>query len=116
LAVDVAKQNEGGMEGAPGTDGGGKLGISVVPLTPEIARGLNLGNNAEGLVVGSVDPSGPAAEAGLQQGDVIVSANQQKLRTSADLQNAVQRAGDRPVLLLINRRGQTIFVPVRARR
>jgi serine protease Do len=105
--------NDGNDNSAP--EESGKLGLSVNPLTPEIARQLNLGNNAEGLVIAGVDPNGPGAEAGLQQGDVIVSANQQKTRATADLVNAIQRAGDRPILLLINRRGQTLFVPVRAR-
>jgi Do/DeqQ family serine protease len=106
--------NEGGNNSAP--EESGKLGLTVNPVTPEIARQLNLGNDSEGLVIGSVDPNGPAAEAGLQQGDVIVSANQQKTRATTDLTGAIQRAGDKPLLLLINRRGQTLFVPVRARR
>ncbi len=117
LAADAKKDAErGGVNPAPGSEESGKLGVTVTPVTPEIARTLNLGNNAEGLVISSVDPNGPAAEAGLQQGDVILSANQQKMRANSDLVNAVQRAGDRPLLLLINRRGQTLFVTVRARR
>ncbi|MBV9956882.1 MAG: PDZ domain-containing protein, partial [Acidobacteria bacterium] len=106
--------SQGGDNQSP--EESGKLGLSVTPLTPDVARQLNLGNGVEGLVIGSVDPSGPAAEAGLQQGDVIVSANQQKTRTASDLVGAVQSAGEKPLLLLINRRGQTLFVPVRARR
>ncbi|HEY0547202.1 MAG TPA: DegQ family serine endoprotease [Pyrinomonadaceae bacterium] len=113
-AKNASDNNNGGDNSVP--EESGKLGLSVNPLSPEIARQLNLGNNAEGLVIMSVDPNGPGAEAGLQQGDVIISANQQKTRATADLVNAIQRAGDRPILLLINRRGQTLFVPVRARR
>ncbi len=116
LAPDAKKADARGDENSPATEESGKLGISVSPVTPETARTLNLGSNAEGLVIGSVDPNGPAADAGLQQGDVILSANQQKTRATADLQNAIQRAGDRPLLLLINRRGQTLFITVRARR
>lgn len=98
------------------TEESGKLGLNVNPITPELARQLSLGSNAEGLVITSIDPNGPAADAGLQQGDVILSANQQKMRSSAELVGAMQRAGDRPLLLLINRRGQSLYVPVRPRR
>lgn len=115
--VAVAKRGEdNGGYNSPGNEESGKLGINVTALTPELARQLNVGNNVEGLVITDVDPNGPAGEAGLQQGDVILSANKQVIHTLADLVGAIQRAGDRPLLLLINRRGQTLFVPVHARR
>jgi serine protease Do len=116
LAADAKRNEERTGSNNPVPEESGKLGITVNPVTPELARQLNLGNTAEGLVISSVDPNGPAADAGLQQGDVILSINQQKLRATADLTGAIQRAGDKPLLLLINRRGQTLFVPVRARR
>src|SRR5262245_41118545 len=50
-------------EGASGP----KLGVSVQPLTPELAGQLHLPADAKGLVVGKVDPEGAAAEAGIQQ-------------------------------------------------
>jgi S1-C subfamily serine protease len=62
-----------------------------------------------------VDDAGPAAEAGLRAGDVIVEANRQPVRSVNDLQSAVQKSGTRPAVLLINRGGSTIFVAVRAR-
>ncbi|MFN2452659.1 MAG: DegQ family serine endoprotease [Pyrinomonadaceae bacterium] len=93
----------------------GKLGIGVQPLTPEIAQQLRLRNVTQGLVIGEVDPNSPAADAGLQQGDVIVQVNQQPVRSVAELKAAIDRAGSRPALLLINRRGTTVFVPVTPR-
>ena len=102
-------------DNSPGNEESGKLGINVTPLTPELARQLNAGNNVEGLVVTNVDPNGPGGEAGLQQGDIILSASKQPTRTLADLVGAIQRAGDRPLLLLINRRGQPLFVAVHAK-
>jgi serine protease Do len=95
---------------------GGKLGISAQPLTPEIAARLGLEANTEGLVVVAVEQGSPAAEAGIQQGDVIAEANRQPVKTTADLEEAINRSGDRPVLLLIIRQGRTVFVPVRLRR
>ena len=58
----------------------------------------------------SVDPSGPAAEAGIQPGDVIVEANRQPVRSGADLQKALAKGGQ--VVLLINRQGRTSFVTI----
>jgi serine protease Do len=74
---------------------------------------LNLRAGTQGLVVMQVDPSGPAAEAGVQRGDVIEEINRQPVRSVADLKNALQRAGERPSLLLINRRGDEIYLTVR---
>lgn len=83
----------------------GALGIDVAPLTPEQIRTRNLNQNtAGGLLVRAVDPEGPAGDAGINEGDVIVSANRQPVRTADDLRTAVERAGGRPLLLLVNRR------------
>ncbi|HLL70711.1 MAG TPA: DegQ family serine endoprotease [Pyrinomonadaceae bacterium] len=112
----------GGEQGGSGSGSGGsaseatgKLGISVQPLTPELATELQLGAGAQGVVVAEVDPNGPAADAQIQRGDVIMQVNRQPVRTAAGLNEAVARAGTRPVLLLINRRGTTVFLTVRPR-
>jgi S1-C subfamily serine protease len=67
------------------------------------------------VAVADVDPNGPAADAGIQRGDVIVQVNRQPVRSSADLTAAVGRTGTRPALLLVNRRGNTIFLTVKPR-
>ncbi|MBZ5624029.1 MAG: DegQ family serine endoprotease [Acidobacteriia bacterium] len=92
--------------------GGSRLGVTVVPITPEILQQLGLRRGTEGVVVESADPDGPAAQAGIRSGDVIQEVNRQPVRSPADLRAALQRSGDRPPLLLINRGGQTAFVPV----
>jgi Do/DeqQ family serine protease len=97
----------------------GKLGVTVEPLTADIARQLNLPAGKQGVVVSEIDPAGPAAEAGLQRGDVIEQVNRQPVRSAADVTGALARSGARPALLLVTRvaRGQaaTIFVTVRPR-
>jgi serine protease Do len=108
-------QNEGGGEG--GESEGGKLGLTVAPLTHELAARLHLPEDAQGLVVTSVDPSGPAAEAGIEQGDLIEQANREPLKSVEDLRAAVQNAGDRPILLLVTRSDQGArFVTVRPKK
>src|SRR5713226_2323621 len=50
----------------------GWLGVSLQPLSPELADSLGV-TGKQGAVVASTMPGGPAAAAGLQQGDVIVA-------------------------------------------
>jgi Do/DeqQ family serine protease len=116
--TQAAARGEGGPEPGAGNGAGestGRLGLRVQPLTPELASELQLQTGAQGVVVSEVDPDGPAADAGIQRGDVIVQVNRQPVRSSAGLNEAIGRGGARPVLLLVNRRGTTIFLTVRPR-
>jgi S1-C subfamily serine protease len=57
--------------------------------------------------------NGPAARAGLRQGDVLVAANGQTLRAPAELVTAVERAGVGGNLrLTVSRGGQQFQVNV----
>jgi Citrate transporter/PDZ domain len=93
----------------------GRLGLAVQPLTSNLASQLGIRGEAEGLVVMEVDPFGPAADAGIQRGDVIEQVNQQPARSVADLGATVERSGKNPLLLLVNHRGTTIFLTIRPR-
>jgi Do/DeqQ family serine protease len=116
LAELPARASEGGEDGTgPGAQGSGRFGLTVEPLTPEMASRLGLGANDQGLVVTRVDASGSAAEAGIRQGDVIQEVNRQPVRTLADFNSAIQRSGARPALVLLNRRGNVIYLTLRPR-
>lgn len=106
-----ASANNGGSGGSDT----GKLGVRVEPLTPALAERLNLRGNTQGLVVTDVDPAGPAANSGLRENDVIEEVNRQPVRSVAELQTAMQQAGTKPLLLLINRGGNSLFLTVRPR-
>ena len=108
-------QPEAGSDARPGATGQGKLGLSVIPLTPEIASELGLRAGTQGVVIDSVDPAGPGGAAGLTRGDVIQEVNRQAIRSAADLGAAIDRNGAKPALLLVNRRGNAIFVTIRPR-
>lgn len=105
-------QNESGPNSG---SGGGKLGIGVEPLTSELAQQLNLAPGTQGVLITSVDPAGPAGVANIQRGDVIQEVNREPVRSVEELRAAIDKSGDKPVLLLINRRGETAYIPVRPR-
>jgi len=63
-------------------------------------------------VVSAVDPTGPAGQVGIQEGDVIEQVNRQPVRSAADVQKALARSGNGTPLLLVNHGGQTVYVAV----
>ena len=63
-----------------------------------------------------IDQSGAAAEAGIARGDVILEINRKPVNSVDDVKSALEGTSDRPVLILVNRRGQTVFLTVRPSR
>ena len=89
------------------------LGLTVQPVTTELAQQLNLPEDAEGLVVSKVDGTSEAYTKGLREGDVITEAGQQPVARLKDLQDRVTEAKDagrKSILLLIRRGGDPRFV------
>jgi len=109
---ELNPQTAANAQGRGGAPSSSQLGITVAPLTPDLSRQLGLRAGAQGLVIEQVDPSGPAGRAGLQAGDLIEQVNRQPVKAPDDMRRALQASNGRPPLLLINRGGQTIFVPV----
>jgi serine protease Do len=84
----------------------GKLGVAVRPLTADEQQQLGV---KSGLVVEQV--SGPAARAGLQQGDVILSLNGTPVTTSDQLKNLLGKSG-KHVAVIVQRDNMKTFVPI----
>ena len=107
LHVKVGETTDGEAVASNAAAGeGGKLGMSVRPLTPS-EHSVTGGEDA--LVVESV--SGAAAEAGLRPGDIVLSANGRPVHEVGELRNAVAGA-KKHVALLVQRGEARIFVPV----
>jgi serine protease Do len=102
----------GGQNPQNNSPGGGKLGLDLQPLSPDLARRLQIPADVKGMVVTGVDQSSPAAEEGIQRGDVIQSINRQPVETFEDVTAALEKSGDRPILLLVSRGGQTFYITV----
>jgi serine protease Do len=100
--------SRGAEEGA----GQPRLGLSLAPLTAEARARLGLDAKVRGVLVAQVMPGGPAAEKGLQAGDLIVSVDNRQVDQPQEVIEAVQSAeqeGKRAVLMLVLRDGQELF-------
>ena len=84
----------------------GKLGLALRPLQPDEQRESGIDN---GLLVQQA--SGPAALAGIQSGDVLLSINGVPVKTIEQVRAAVAKS-EKSVALLIQRGDSKIFVPV----
>jgi serine protease Do len=71
--------------------------------------GLTVEQSDEGLVVQQA--AGPAADAGVQPGDVILGVNNHPVKSVSQLRSAVEKAG-KHVALLVQRGDSTVYVPV----
>ena len=89
------------------------LGVFLSDLTPEAAR--SFGSQADsGALVERVEGGGPAAEAGIERGDVVTEAGSQEVRSSGDLLSALRDyAPGETVDLTLSRDGQEMQVRVR---
>ena len=91
------------------------LGMRLAELTPSERQRFNIGDSARGVVVEGVKSDTDAQDKGLRAGDVIVKAGERATSQPSDVRTAVaeaSRANRKDVLLLINRGGHTLFVPV----
>jgi serine protease Do len=60
----------------------GKIGISVMELTPQVRQMQRIKDGVDGLLVVRVKEVSPAADAAIQEGDIITSVNGQKVSTA----------------------------------
>ncbi len=95
-----------------GTSPDKRLGLSVKPITPDLAKQLGI-TDTEGVVISSVAPDSPAAMAGLRRGDVIKEVDRKTVKTTKDYSKYISEAGSNEAVLLRIVRGQnTIYVVI----
>ena len=95
------------VAGDAGAVQGGQLGLSLRPLSSDEQRQAKVNG---GLVVEGV--GGPAARAGIAQGDVVLAVNGKTVQSVDELRKLLD-AKPKSVALLVQRGGEKIFVPIR---
>jgi len=89
------------------------LGLGVQNLTPEIARSLGL-KITEGVIITAVQPESEGDKKGLKTGDIILEADSTPVRTTRDFASILSALPkNKPLLLLVQRSGSTIFITLR---
>ncbi len=90
----------------------GEIGVRAQTITTSLAEGLKL-SRSWGVVLGDVDPDGPAAKAGLEAGDIVAMLDGKPMENGRQLQvNLYGRAIGDTVRLQILRGTRTLEVPV----
>jgi serine protease Do len=89
-------------------------GLEVQSLDQRTARELGIPAKTSGVLVVRVAPGSQADRAGLAQGDVIREINRQPVKSTQDFEKiASGLKRDQGVLVLINRRGSSLFISVK---
>ena len=90
----------------------GSLGLAVQTVTPDVARELGL-DQSRGVLIRSVRDDSPAATAGLQAGDVIVSVDRHPITNVDEMKDLLRKhTAGTPTLFLVHRDGGNLYVPV----
>jgi serine protease Do len=71
----------------------GYLGVSIQTITPDLANALKI-EEQKGALVSDVVPDGPAENAGIKRGDLIVAYNNRKVEDSHDLPQLVAETAE----------------------
>jgi len=104
LAAGVPDQPQRGGELA-------RLGLTVEEADADLLKSMNL---ERGVVIASVKEDSPAAERGLQAGDVITKVNGRDVKDAPSMRDAVSAVPDgRPLRLTVVRDGEQRFVILR---
>jgi serine protease Do len=86
----------------PGPSKGGKLGLAVANLTPDLRQQLNIPEHVKGTAIESVRPASPADDAGLTPGDVILEVNRHPVQTPDTFASEVHSVpAGKDILLLV---------------
>ncbi|HWL10793.1 MAG TPA: Do family serine endopeptidase [Planctomicrobium sp.] len=91
-----------------------KLGIDITTLNAELAEQLGLESGASGVVVKNVKDGSPAAESGLQPGDLIQRVGTTVVKSADDFRAAVNQADlSKGLLLHLKRGSNSAFIVIK---
>lgn len=80
----------------------GQLGVTIAPVTPDIAEALAL-KNSGGALITQVAKDSAAARAGLKAGDIVTALNGRNVKSAAEFRNAIGllRVGEKVEIALL---------------
>ncbi len=114
LPVTITALKDSEIAKAQTEEPGGDWGLQIAPITPDLMRQFNLSSD-KGVVVRSVKPDTPAADAGLQAGDVVLEINSDKIKSIDDFLAKAKSAkkDSKPTRLLVQRGDASIYVVIK---
>ncbi len=107
------EKEKASVENKDKSEQNGKLGLSLQPLVPELAKRLKIPDDVKGVIVTEVEPGSPADEKGINKGDVIMEVNRQAVTTLEDVRAALDKKAEGSSLFLISRGGLPLFVTIK---
>lgn len=104
---------QGGVDFAPQAVSRYWIGVGGESVPDAIRAQVDLADN-EGLLLGAVDPEGPAGKAGVQRFDILLKANGEPISSIAPLSDLVSKQGEAnaPITMELLRRGKPVVVEV----
>ena len=109
--LDLAAEGNQAEEAAQEEETGGGFGLTLGPLSADMARRLRVPSGTKGVLITDMDPTGAAAQSGLQPGDIILKVNRQPVETVAEASRALTaiKSGS-TAFLIVMRGGQEQFI------
>jgi serine protease Do len=95
-----------GSSQSPSGDTGGSIGLSVQPLTPEVAKQLGVDQSVKGVVVRKVDPGSAADRAGIEVNDVITEIDDMAITSVASFSKAEKQLKKGDTAIVVVQRGE----------
>lgn len=90
----------------------GFLGVSLQPMNKELAKAFGL-EKEEGVVVTEVIKGSPAEKAGLQQGDIVLKVNDQRIQSAYSLKNLIRlMVPDQTITISLQRKDRIMTIPI----
>jgi serine protease Do len=106
----MGSRDKNDEESASSEHGKGRWGIGLADLSQDVREQVQAPSDVKGAVVERVVPGSPADNAGLQQGDVIVSVNRKPVQSAADAKEALSGiAKGQDALVLVWSNGGNTF-------
>jgi serine protease Do len=111
--------SRGGSKSKERTESLDELGLTVAPLTKEMAKRFEVNRDVEGVMITKVARDSSARDKGLRPGNIIVEVNQQKVSSPAEVAAQIEeakKADRRSVLLLVDQDGDLRFVALKLKK